>query len=331
MNLPWVEKYRPKNITNLTYQKDVVNILKRCKETGEFTHMLFYGPPGTGKTSSITAFVNEIYGPKIVHKRMLELNASDERGINIVRNKIMQFAKTALCSPDPNYPCPPYKIIILDEADAMTTDAQSALRTIMETMSETTRFCFVCNYINQIITPIVSRCMKFKFYSIDIPSMNKILCHISTLEYFDIDTTLINKISELSNGDARRSISMLQYLYQYNANLKRDLTMQDIYDTTNYLPMDIVKSYWDNCVLYTGSNVAMHIINQTKIMKEQGYNIYSLLEQFKNIVVESNYMDNKKSLICISLCMCEKKLTDGADEYMQLLYILTNAYKILKK
>jgi hypothetical protein len=122
-----------------------------------------YGAPGTGKTSSILALCNQLYGPERVNERVIELNASDERGINVVRGKIITFAKVAIGTKDPKYLCPPFKIIILDEADAMTKEAQAALRKVMEENSNITRFCFICNYINQIIEPINSRCVKIRF------------------------------------------------------------------------------------------------------------------------------------------------------------------------
>lgn len=112
-------------------------------------HLLFYGPPGTGKTSTILALANELYGPQLIKSRVLELNASDERGIQIVRDKVKNFSRTTVTAKVDGYPCPPYKIVILDEADSMTKDAQSALRRTMETYSKTTRFCLVCNYVSR--------------------------------------------------------------------------------------------------------------------------------------------------------------------------------------
>src|SRR5207249_3198955 len=150
---------------------------------------------------------------------VIELNASDERGINVVRHKIVTFAKMAVGNADPNYPCPPFKIVILDEADAMTTEAQSALRKIMENSSNITRFCFICNYINQIIEPIASRCMKFRFKPINTISMINKLEVISKKEKLNINKEILKKIVIMSKGDMRRGIMTLQnlkYIHSHN-------------------------------------------------------------------------------------------------------------------
>ncbi|TVY32868.1 Replication factor C subunit, partial [Lachnellula occidentalis] len=168
---PWVEKYRPKNLSDVTAQDHTITVLQRNLQSSNLPHMLFYGPPGTGKTSTILALAKELYGPDLVKSRVLELNASDERGISIVREKVKDFARMQLSNPSAayraQYPCPPYKIIILDEADSMTQDAQSALRRTMETYSKITRFCLICNYVTRIIDPLASRCSKFRFKSLD--------------------------------------------------------------------------------------------------------------------------------------------------------------------
>ncbi|PVU99238.1 hypothetical protein BB559_000904 [Furculomyces boomerangus] len=139
--LPWVEKYRPKKISDVVSQAEVVNVLHKSVETKGLPHLLFYGPPGTGKTSTILAFSRELFGPELVKSRVLELNASDERGIQVIRNKVKNFAQSVSNATVPGYPCPPFKIVVLDEADSMTADAQAALRRIMESYSKITRFC----------------------------------------------------------------------------------------------------------------------------------------------------------------------------------------------
>ena len=146
--IPLVEKYRPEKIDDIMYQDEVKAMFKDALKTGNLPHLLLYGPPGTGKTSSILAAARELYGPFSFRDRTTEMNASDERGINIVRNKIVTISKTMLSNADTRFPSPNYRIIILDEADAMTTEAQSALRKTMEDYSGITRFCFICNYIN---------------------------------------------------------------------------------------------------------------------------------------------------------------------------------------
>ncbi len=176
--------------------------------------MLFYGPPGTGKTSTILALAKELYGPEMFRSRVLELNASDERGISIVREKVKDFARMQLSNPPPHYkdkyPCPPYKIIILDEADSMTQDAQSALRRTMETYSKITRFCLICNYVTRIIDPLASRCSKFRFKMLDQGNAKKRLEEIAENENVRLDNGAVDTLIRCSEGDLRKAITFLQ-------------------------------------------------------------------------------------------------------------------------
>ena len=176
--------------------------------------MLFYGPPGTGKTSTILALAKELYGPEMFRTRVLELNASDERGISIVREKVKDFARMQLSNPPPHYndryPCPPYKIIILDEADSMTQDAQSALRRTMETYSKITRFCLICNYVTRIIDPLASRCSKFRFKMLDQGNAKKRLEDIAENENVRLEDGAVDALIKCSEGDLRKAITFLQ-------------------------------------------------------------------------------------------------------------------------
>ena len=176
--------------------------------------MLFYGPPGTGKTSTILALAKELYGPEMFKSRVLELNASDERGISIVREKIKDFARMQLSNPAPqhknSYPCPPFKIIVLDEADSMTQDAQSALRRTMETYSKITRFCLICNYVTRIIDPLASRCSKFRFKMLDQGNAKKRLEEIAENEKVQLEDGAVDTLIKCSEGDLRKAITFLQ-------------------------------------------------------------------------------------------------------------------------
>ncbi|KAI8940319.1 Subunit of heteropentameric Replication factor C (RF-C) [Plenodomus lindquistii] len=229
---PWVEKYRPKTLSEVTAQDNTIQILSRTLQSSNLPHMLFYGPPGTGKTSTILALAKQLYGPDLLRSRVLELNASDERGISIVRQKVKDFARQQL-SVAPNYnvmiedktggagegvmkryrdvyPCPPFKIIVLDEADSMTQDAQSALRRTMETYSRMTRFCLVCNYVTRIIDPLASRCSKFRFKSLDQGNAVKRVSDIARLEGVSLDQGVAEELVRVAEGDLRKAITFLQ-------------------------------------------------------------------------------------------------------------------------
>ena len=170
---PWVEKYRPRTLDEVKSQEHATETLRRMVNASNLPHLLLYGPPGTGKTSTILALSRELFGPELFSSRVLELNASDERGLSVIRERVKNFAQQALihapASPSyrEKYPCPPFKIIILDEADSLTQDAQSALRRTMEIYSKITRFCLCCNYVSRIIDPVASRCSKFRFKALE--------------------------------------------------------------------------------------------------------------------------------------------------------------------
>lgn len=321
--IPWQDKYRPKKLSEVTSQSEVIKLLEETKESGKLPNLLLYGPPGTGKTSSILAVANELFGPHIINERVFELNASDERGINAVRSKITSFAEEAIGKTDPKYPCPPYKIIILDEADAMTIEGQSALRKLMESSAKSTRFCFICNYINQIIEPISSRCVKFRFKPISEKAMESKLIEISQKENFHVDNKIISVIIEISNGDLRKAIVTLQRVkYIYN---KKNITIEEVYKYINYIPKSLIMNIWNKCTIINNKNTGVKdMIILADFIKHSGYSIRSVLEQLRSVIIYDNKISEKnKSLIFIKLGAVEKKLIECADEYIQLLNILT--------
>lgn len=216
---PWVEKYRPKTLSDIASQKHTTQLLSKTLRQPNLPHLLFYGPPGTGKTSTVLALSKQLFGPELFRSRVLELNASDERGINVVRTKIKDFARQQLTPPPAGpagekyrelYPCPNFKIIVLDEADSMTQDAQAALRRTMEAHSRITRFCLICNYVTRIIDPLASRCSKFRFKALDGEDAERKISEIAAAENVRLQSGAAKRLCEIGGGDLRRCITLLQ-------------------------------------------------------------------------------------------------------------------------
>lgn len=208
-NLMWVEKYRPFKLDDIVNQKEIIESLKNLmKESAEMPHLLFTGPAGVGKTTTALCMSRQLLGEDW-KRDTLELNASDERGIKMVRERVKEFAaviKIRTTERDERK----FRIIILDEADEMTSEAQTALRRIIEDSSETTRFVIICNYLSQIIEPIQSRCAIFRFKRIEKETVEDHLKWLCKKEVIKYDDKAISQIFDSTNGDLRHSINILQ-------------------------------------------------------------------------------------------------------------------------
>ncbi|WP_373468527.1 replication factor C small subunit [Acidianus infernus] len=204
----WAEKYRPRSLDDIVNQKDIVERLKRFVKEKNMPHLLFAGPPGTGKTTAALALVHDLYGDSY-KQFFLELNASDERGIDVIRNKVKEFARTMVSS------SVPFKVILLDEADNMTADAQQALRRTMELYTESTRFILACNYLSKIIDPIQSRTALFRFYPLKKEDVVSRLEYIAKEEKVEYDEKALETIYDVTMGDMRKAINTLQAASAY--------------------------------------------------------------------------------------------------------------------
>lgn len=340
---PWVEKYRPKSVSDVVYQEEVVSVLKKCLDGGDFPHLLFYGPPGTGKTSTILALAHQMFGP-IYKERVLELNSSDERGIDVIRTKVKNFAslKTSSKLPD-GTSCPAMRIVILDEADSMTTHAQSALRRIIESTTESTRFCLICNYITRIIEPITSRCNKFRFKPLTEDLVVDKLRYIAEIENITYNSEeegneIFKEICRISEGDLRKAITLLQSVFRLKAkpldpsvpdsNIKgAHIELADIHEisgviTTSHLNV-VMQSVRSGDILKLERSVTSIIDN--------GYAASQLLNQLVDVILADKELTWKqKCPLLKKLAGADNKLLEGASEYLQLFDVFTAYQRSLK-
>jgi replication factor C subunit 3/5 len=280
--LPWVEKYRPYNISDIISNNENINVLSTMLKNGSLPHLLFHGTSGTGKTSLILALARELYGNNI-NLMVMKLDASDDRGINSVREEIKGFAERK------NMFSSGVKLIILDEADSMTFDAQFALRKIIEKYSVSTRFCLICNYENKIIPAIRSRCANFRFEPIPINKTIIILEKICKNEKLEYTYNTLEIISTLCNGDLRKSINLLQTISMKSKIINED----SCYDSAGLPSRNNINLLFDYLI------ESKYDFQQTysqlyKIIKLNGYSLGIILKEVTNLLINNNKIFSQK-------------------------------------
>ncbi|KAJ6518891.1 P-loop containing nucleoside triphosphate hydrolase protein [Mycena sanguinolenta] len=307
-NLPWVEKYRPVTLDDVVSHRDITSTIEKFIEKNRLPHLLFYGPPGTGKTSTILAVARRIYGSDY-RKQILELNASDDRGIDVVREQIKQFAETrTLFSKG-------YKLIILDEADMMTQQAQAALRRVIEQYTKNVRFCIICNYVNKIAPAIQSRCTRFRFSPLPITEVEKRLDSVIEAENVKLTPEGKTALLKLSKGDMRRALNVLQACHA-----AYDITDEtEIYNCTgNPHPADI-----ETIVNSMLSDEFMTAYTRITTMKtERGLALQDLLTGAYDYVETLEIKPHARIYILDHLAVTEHRLSTGASEKIQLTALL---------
>jgi replication factor C subunit 2/4 len=350
--IPWIEKYRPNKIADLEQNEELMKLFNNCINTNNITHYLFHGPPGTGKTSAILAIGREIFGEHF-SERVIEFNASDDRGISAVRGKITYEARKYVAEIVKNDGriIPAYKIIILDEADSMTDEAQDALRVIIEEHSTVTRFCFICNYFSKITEAIKSRCSIVYFRKLSHESIVKKLESIAANELMLDRSIAIDTIIKVSNGDMRRAVMLLQnskYLYEYKKQVNKGVDMMTYNELEMYarmgraipeMPYITEEEIYSLAVTYTEHQIIEIIQNtvQCKNVREisriakdimcSGYPIDGILESIVSTVVKyDNFTDDVKTDIILGSGEILYRIKKTGNAYIQLLNFLTKMH-----
>ncbi|MFP4045563.1 MAG: replication factor C small subunit [Candidatus Aenigmatarchaeota archaeon] len=300
----WTEKYRPKSLEDIVNHEKVVSRLKAFVEDNNIPHLLFSGPAGTGKSASALAIAHEIFGDKW-KRNYLELNASDTRGIDVIRNEVKDFARTKSVGDVP------FKIILLDEADALTPEAQQALRRTMENYTETARFILICNYSSKIIDPIRSRCSVFRYPRLQKEDAKKLLKKIARKEDVEYEEDGLDTIFSVSQGDLRRSINILQSV----AAVGETVTEEMVYEVSTQARPDAVGEMLESAV--NGDFMDSRDKLQTMLL-EKGIGGLDIIKEIHRQVYDLDIPEARKVQLIEKIGEYEFRIDEGADEQIQL-------------
>lgn len=309
---PWVEKYRPKGLDDVIGHEKILNTLRAYVKEGNFPHLLFAGPAGTGKTSTAYAFANDLARGRLSKDNLLELNASDSNSIDDMRSIVKVFAlqQSVLATQ--------HKIIILDEADNISRDAQSALRRIMESGNFRVRFIILCNYPNRIIDPILSRCAIFRFPRLPEQFITKKLRQIATLERIKIPLPddVFTQIYYLSRGDMRQAVTLLQIVGEF---LSEELLVGDpLYELAGFLP----RSFLDSFPIQVRDH-SFSQIRESFLAMVSGKSNRSVMLQLLSLVPQIAIDVSAQATLINEIAKCDYYVTEGANESIQLSGLLS--------
>jgi replication factor C small subunit len=304
----WTEKYRPRTLNDVIGQEAIIERLKGFLTERDLPHLLFSGPAGTGKTTAILAFAHDLFKNQF-QGNFLELNASDQRGIDVIRNRVKDFARTRPLGDVP------YKIISLDEADSLTRDAQHALRRTMERYVTSCRFCLICNYSSRIIEPIQSRCALFRFPRLNDKHLKKQIKAIAKKEDVELEEEGIKAILYVSAGDLRKAINVLQAA----ASLQKKVDADAVYNTTGKARPEDVRQMIQTAL--NGNFLQAQELLQNLLIW-QGLSGTDVIRQIHREVMLLGMDEPIKIQLVDMVGEAEFRLTEGADPEIQLSYVL---------
>lgn len=306
----WTETYRPKVLADIVGQDDITSRLKSYVKVKSMPHLLFAGRQGTGKTTAAYALARELYG-EYWSGMITKLDASDDRGISVVRNEIKTAASLA----------PPadigFRIIILDEADGLTRDAQQALRRTIERYSHITRFVLLCNYVNKIIEPIQSRCSMFRFRKVESNAIQSYLSGIVLQEKlkFDDSVKCITRIAEKSNGDVRRATLILMDLAITCSVIK----LKDVLERFPYIDDKLVAGMIREAIQ---GNLSESYRILDEMYYSQRYYADEILETIYRYVAQSRMSPHNRFKVISRIAETDDRLTRSCNEVLQLQALL---------
>ncbi len=301
----WAEKYRPKKLKEIVGQDHITKGLIAFVKSKTLPHCLFAGPAGCGKTTAALAIARELYGDQLKGK-FLELNASDERGIDVIREKVKEFARQPAFGTEGMF-----RIVYLDEADALTKDAQHALRRTMENYSHICRFILAVNYSGKIIHPIQSRTAVFRFSSVKEENMTKYLKNIAKTENLDVDDAAFAAIYKVAEGDMRKATNTLQL-----ASTSPKVTEETIYAVTNKADPAAVKKMLETVVIYGKFKEARTQL--ISLLNESGLAGEDIIKEVHNQIFSLGISENQKLRMIEKTGEYEFRLTEGSNPHVQL-------------
>ena len=304
----WAEKYRPKSLNKIINQKEIVDRLQSFVKAKNVPHCIFAGPPGTGKTTAALCLARDLYG-KGYREHLMELNASDERGIKIVRETVKTFARTRSIGEIP------FKILILDEADNMTSDAQQALRRTMERFTETCRFIMIANYSGKIIEPLQSRCAPFRFSYMSQKDQDRYLRNIIKKENIIISELGYDALFEISGGDLRKATNALQAA----ASMGGIINAETIYSVTGRANPEDIKEMIKTAM--KGDFLIAREKLRDMLMK-YGIAGSDIVKQIHAAIFQSDLSDSWKVTFSEAIAEADFRLVQGADVEVQLSALL---------
>ncbi|KAF4657344.1 Replication factor C (RF-C) subunit [Perkinsus chesapeaki] len=309
--LPWVEKYRPKNLDDLVAHQQIISTIKRFVNMNALPHLLLHGPPGTGKTSTILACAKQMYPNGQLRQYVLELNASDARGIDVVRECIKQFVSSrsmfsgALGSKMP-------KLVILDEADNMTSVSQFALRRVIEQYSSNARFCLICNYASKIIPALQSRCTKFRFPPLKDDEAQKRVEYVAKCENVRISDDGMKALLKTGDGDMRKILNTLQ---SCSLSYPAQLVDATIIHKVAGLPQPASIDRLESALCQMSVKDGMAVMEELRV--KQGYSTADLLREVHERMVRADMPSKARNLLFRDMAEIEYRLASGCSEEVQ--------------